>query len=376
MSWKAISAMSLRQEFVTEVQETMISFSELCRRFSISRKTGYKWLNRYLEEGVSGLGDRSRRPRRIALGVAPSEEDTIVSLRKRFPTWGARKLRRKLQDFGGHAVPACSTITAVLHRHGLINPEDLGGRRDWQRFEHSVPNRLWQMDFKGPVPTLAGPCYPLTILDDHSRFNLCLRALPNQKTDGVQQTLTSTFRRYGLPDTLLVDNGGPWGCDSDHPYTPLTVWLMRLNLSVSHSRPYHPQTLGKDERFHRTLEQELLRRFQWQDPDGLQQAFDPWRDQYNFERPHEALQLAVPASRYQPSLRSFPELLPPIEYPKQVLVRKVQKEGEFSFQGRTFRISKAFQGYPVGLKPTSTDGVFDVLFCYHTINQIDLRNDL
>ncbi len=376
MPWKAISVMSLRHESITLVNEAMVSFSELCRRYEIRRKTGYKWLKRYWLEAVGGLADRSRRPHRVVLKVPLATEEKIVEIRKKHQAWGARKIRRKLKQAGLPRIPAYSTITEVLHRRGLIHPEDPGGRQDWQCFESPLPNHLWQMDFKGPVPTLAGTCYPLTILDDYSRFNLCLRALPNQQTTEVQPVLTATFRRYGLPDTLLADHGSPWGSDPEHPYTPLTVWLMRLQIQVSHSRPYHPQTLGKDERFHRTLQGELLSRCQWPDGAHLQEAFDSWRQVYNFDRPHEALGLEVPASRYQPSLRSFPESLPPIEYLPGVAVRKVQQQGEFSFQGRTFRISKAFCGYPVGLQPTFIDGVFDVLFCHQKIIQIDLRSPL
>lgn len=376
MPWRTFSVMSLRREFVRLVQEETVSFSELCRRYDLSRKTGYKWLKRYWTEGISGLADRSRRPHQIVRQVDPVQEEEILQLRDGHRRWGARKIRRRLQSLGWSSVPACSTITAILHRHGLIDPEESGGQKAWQRFEHPVPNSLWQMDFKGPVRTLAGACYPLTVLDDCSRFNLCLQALPNQQTTGVQRALIDTFHQYGLPDTLLVDNGSPWGSDPEHPYTPLTVWLIRLQIQVSHSRPYHPQTLGKDERFHGTLQRELLSRSQWQDGVHLQGALDPWRQVYNFERPHEALGLEVPASRYQPSLRSFPETLPPIEYPRGIAVRKVQQLGEFSFQGRTLRISKAFQGYPVGLQPTLTDGVFDVLFCHQKISQIDLRSPL
>ncbi len=374
MPWKAFSVMSLRHEFVDMSQEITVSLSELCRRFNVSRKTGYKWLKRYLEEGVQGLADRSRRPHRIRYHIPQAEEDAIVCLRKKHPTWGARKIRRRLQDSGSEKPPACSTITTILHRHDLVDPEGPGGRQDWQRFEHPVPNGLWQMDFKAPVPTLAGPCQPLTILDDYSRFNLCLEALPNQQTNEVQKTLTTTFRRYGLPNRLVVDNGSPWGSDAEHPYTPLTVWLIRLGIGVSHSRPYHPQTLGKEERFHRTLEHDLLSRFQWRDALHLQAAFGPWRHEYNFERPHDALGLAVPASRYRPSLRCFPESPPTIEYPSEVSVRKVQQRGELCFRGRTFKISKAFCGYPIGLRPTTIDGVFDVLFCHQQVSQIDLRN--
>jgi transposase InsO family protein len=353
----------------------VVSFSELCHRFNVSRKTGYKWLNRYRAEGIGGLMDRSRRPHRITRKLDSATEKEIISLREGHPYWGARKIRQRLKVVGMESVPACSTITAVLHRHDLINPEEPGGRKDWRRFEHPVPNSLWQMDFKSPVKTLAGDCQPLTVLDDHSRFNLCLQALPNQQTAGVRQTLTETFRHYGLPDTLLMDNGSPWGGDARHTYTPLTVWLIRLNIGVSHSRPYHPQTLGKDERFHGTLERELISQYQWRNLGHLQESFDWWRVEYNFQRPHDSLDLQVPATRYQPSLRSFSEALPPIQYPSDMHVRKVQYGGFVHFKGRTFRVSKAFHRYPVGIRPTLTDGILDVMFCHKCIGEIDLTNN-
>jgi transposase InsO family protein len=374
MPWKSVSLVSLRKEFVSLCQKADISFSDLCRRYGISRKTGYKWLARFHEQGAYGLADRSRRPHRIVRQVAPATEQAIVALRRKHPTWGARKIRRLLQE-QGMSVPACSTITAIFHRHNLINPEEPGGRRDWRRFEHPVPNALWQMDFKGHFPTLVGPCHPLTILDDCSRFNLCLSAMSNQRTGSVQRALTDTFGLYGMPDAILVDNGSPWGSDTLHPYTPLTLWLIRIGVRVSHSSPYHPQTLGKNERFHRTLKRDVIASSQWRDLSHVQRAFDRWRNVYNFERPHEALGLEVPVSRYKPSLRPFPEKLPDIAYPDEAHVRKVQQGGEVFFKGRTFRIPKCFCGYPVGVLPTLVDGVFNVLFCNHTVTKIDLRKN-
>lgn len=350
-----------------------IAFADLCGRFNISRKTGYKWLNRYKNEGIHGLDDRTRRPRNVARHIEPDVEEAIVSMRKAHPTWGARKIRRRLQNSLAGLIPACSTITSVFHRHNLANPQNQQGRKDWQRFERPAPNCLWQMDFKGPVTTLSGNCHPLTVLDDYSRFNLCLSAKLNQKTQAVEAALTETFRRYGLPDTILTDNGSPWGNDADHPYTPLVLWIMRLGIRVSHSRPYHPQTLGKDERFHRTLKQDILVTRQWLDIHQLQCALDAWRDVYNFERPHEAINLDVPASRYKPSLRPFPEKLPPLEYPTQAFVRKVQQGGDFSFKGRNFKISKCFASYSIGIMPTITDGVFNILFSHHKVAEIDLK---
>ena len=374
MPWKAVSVMSLRKEFVTLAEVNIMSFTELCRRFDISRKTGYKWLKRYRQEGEAGLGDRSRRPHRIARQVSASMEQEILKLRKsRY--WGARKIHKRLQVLGRPAVPAASTITAVLHRHRMIDPDVPGGRKDWQRFERSAPNDLWQTDFKAPVQSLGGQVQPLTVLDDHSRYSLCVRALESQQTAPVQDAFTETFRLYGLPNAMLMDNGSPWGGAERRPFTAFTVWLIRLGIQVIHSRPNHPQTLGKEERFHRTLEQELISRHQWRDTVHLQTAFDKWREQYNFERPHDSLDLEVPASRYQPSLRTFPEHLPPIEYPDAFHVRKVQDDGSIFFRGRVFKVSKAFHRYRVGLRPTRIDGTFEVMFCQQRIATIDLTTD-
>jgi len=374
MPWKAVSLMSLRKEFVSMFESGAINFSDLCRRFSISRKTGYKWIHRYQSEGEAGLTDRSRRPHRIIRRVDPVIEKQVVSIRKT-RRWGARKIQRRLQNLAVDAVPACSTITAILHRHGLISSEVPAGRQDWQRFEHPAPNSLWQMDFKAPVHTLDGVGHPLTVLDDHSRFNLCLYALPDQGGNGVKHRLTQTFIQYGLPNAMVMDNGSPWGFSTEHPYTALSVWLIRLDIRVIHSRAYHPQTLGKDERFHRSLDYELLSRWQWRDLQHLQQSMHQWRDQYNLERPHDALDLEVPVSRYQPSTRRLPDKLPPIEYPSATHVRKVQDGGFVHFKGRVFRISRAFHGYPVGLIPTKTDGVFHLMFCNHKVTTIDLKSN-
>ena len=373
MPWGVVSLMSLRQEFVRLSEKKAVSFTELCQRYGISRKTGYKWLGRHRKQGSEGLLDHSRRPKKSHGQLPQAKERALISLRNSYPRWGARKIRRLLKNQGEKTVPASSTFTAVFHRHGLIDAGSKAAKPNWQRFEHEVPNSLWQMDFKGPLATLGGPAQALTVLDDHSRFNLCLKALPDQTRESVKPALTETFRLYGLPNSMIMDNGSPWGKDLAHPYTRLTVWLIRLQIRVSHSRPYHPQTMGKDQRFHGTLNRELLQRRQWQGIPDLQAAFALFRQQYNFIRPHDALGLEVPASRYQVSLRSFPESLPPINYDPGVMVRKVQQKGEIYFKGKILKVGHAFSGYPVGLEATATDGVFDVLFCHQTIRQINLR---
>ncbi len=371
MPWREATPVSERTEFVTFSSQDELTMSALCRRFGISRKTGYKWLRRAREAGLASLGDRSRRPLHSPLRTEREVEAIICALRGEHPAWGGRKLHHLLRNDGFPGPPAPSTITGILRRNGLLTPERRVPR-DWQRFEEPTPNGLWQMDFKGPFATAEGRCHALTVLDDHSRFNLCLTACSNQQGQTVQGHLTSVMQRYGLPNRLLMDNGSPWGSDAIHQHTGFTAWLIRLGVTVSHGRPYHPQTQGKEERFHRTLDVELLRRrAPWQSLADVQCAFDAWRAVYNLRRPHESLNQATPASRYQPSSRPFPATLPTIEYAPGDQVRRVQDKGRISFRGREFRVSRGFVGQPVGLRAVG-DGVWDVYYCHQRIGQLDL----
>ncbi len=372
MPWQECSTMSLRQEFLALAQQPGANFSRLCRRFGISRKTGYKWRRRHRESGATGLADRSRRPHHSPRRSEPAIEQRVLVIRDQYG-WGARKIKSCLERVGQGPL-AKSTVHAILRRHDRVtsSPDQVSG--PYQRFAQERPNQLWQMDFKGHFRLgNSERCHPLTVLDDHSRYSLCLQACRNEQTSTVQAQLTATFRRYGLPERMLMDNGSPWGNDWAHQYTPLTVWLLRLGIAVSHSRPYHPQTQGKDERFHRSLKVEVLAQRVFADFERMQFRFDEWRYCYNHLRPHEALAMAVPASRYQPSQRSFPEQLPPLEYGARDQVRKVQSDGKISFRNREFRIGKAFRGYPVALRPTTQDGVYEVYFATHRISQIDLH---
>lgn len=373
MPWQEVSAVSLRQEFVLLASREGANVRELCHRFEVSPQTGYKWLHRFWEAGSGGLMELSRRPHRSPAQTPLVVETAVLQVREAHPVWGGRKIRARLLHLDHDRVPSPSTITAILHRHGLIDPAESAKRPHWQRFEHPEPNALWQMDFKGHFGLDRGRCHPLTVLDDHSRFAVGLEACGDEQGVTVRERLTGIFRHYGLPERMVMDNGAPWGADADHPHTPLTVWLMRLGIRVSHGRPYHPQTQGKDERFHRTLRAELLQGRHFGDLLSCQRAFDQWRAVYNLERPHQALELATPVSRYAPSIRSFPEALPPIEYGDGGLVRNVMAEGWVNFKGHKFRISMAFRGFPVAFRPTLTDGVWTVWFMTHPIAQVDLR---
>ena len=374
MPWKEACVMSLRAEFVQLASQEGANVRELCRRYAISSKTAYKWLKRRREGGAAALSDRSRRPHGSPHRTSPEIEALVLQLRDEHPAWGGRKLRAVLIRRELAKTPAAGTITEILRRHGRLNAAESSQHRAFTRFEHAAPNDLWQMDFKGHFGLEdRNRCHPLTVLDDHSRFNIGLRACGDQQGTTVRRELTSMFRRYGLPRRMLMDNGSPWGDDAEHPYTPLTVWLLRLNIGVSHGRPYHPQTQGKDERFHRTLKLELLSCGRFRTLADCQPRFDPWRDVYNQERPHEALEMQPPAGRYRSSERAFPESVPPLEYASDCQVRKVQMGGRFAFHGHQFRVSRAFRGYPIGLRPTLEDGRWSVRFGEHLLGEIDLR---
>jgi transposase InsO family protein len=387
MPWKECDAVSLRRELVTFMSAEGANVAALCRRFAVSRKTAYKWLARSRDADADAdadadpLADRSRRPRASPGRTADAVEQAVLAIRAAHPAWGPRKVRRVLQNRGEIPpadVPAASTICAILRRHGRVDPASSAAHAPVTRFERPAPNDLWQMDFKGDVATLDGRrCCPLTVLDDHSRFNVVLAACADQRTATVRRHLTDAFRRYGLPAEILCDNGTPWAvARAIGGHTTLTVWLLRLDVPVSHGRVYHPQTQGKEERFHRTLAAEVLTAGRpFADAAAVQAALDPWRDVYNHERPHEACGLGVPAGRYRPSPRAFPETLPPIEYAPGEHVRRVNPVGQLSFRGRVYRVCQAFGGHAVALRPTArVDGVYDVCFGRHRIAVIDERD--
>lgn len=376
MPWSTRDTMSLREEFVALAQQEGVNRRALCRRFGISPQTGYKWLARFHQGGTEALQERSRRPRSTPVRTADPLEQAVVTLRRQHPAWGGRKISRRLQDLG-HAALAPSTVTAILHRHQLISPDASQAATAWQRFEHPVPNALWQIDFKGQIPTPQGACHPLTLLDDHSRFNLALRACARPQAQTVKTHLIDVFRRYGLPVRLNADNGSPWGSPSEPGQTSeLALWLIRLGIRLSFSRPYHPQTNGKDERFHRSLKAEVLNGRSFLSLDQAQNAFDRWREVYNHQRPHQALGMMTPISRYQVSARAYPEVLAPIEYGPDDTVVVVKWQGVLRFRGRTFKLANGLRGLPVAVRPQGqTEGLFDVFFLHHRLKQIDIRGD-
>ena len=377
MPWREMDTVSKRLEFVQLASQPGANVRELCRREQISPKTGYKWLARFEESGgeVASLKDRCKRPLHCEQRTSAAVEHEVVELRRQHPAWGGRKIARRLLDLG-RAELAPSTVTSILHRHGLITPQASERAAPVQRFEHEQPNSLWQMDFKGTFGTMAGHCYALTVLDDHSRFNLALVANARMGTEQVQPLLQAVFERYGMPVRINTDNGPPWGAPSavGHGVTDLVVWMIRLGITVSHSRPNRPQTNGKIERFHRTLEVEVLAGKLYADHPQVQRDFDRWRPIYNLQRPHEALQLQTPVQRYRPSRFAFPRKLLPIEYRSDDVVLTVNASGVTRFKGRKIQLSRSLHGQPLALRANpELDGLFDVFFCHQRVGGLDLR---
>jgi transposase InsO family protein len=372
MPWQERTKMAERAKFVARTQEEGANIAALCRDFEISRKTGYKWLARAGSAAADGWGERARRPHSSPRRTAAAVEAQIVALRAQHPAWGGRKLHHWLVQHGCDEVPAPSTITDILWRHGLITPNPEAPRRR-QRFEHAAPNDLWQLDFMGHRPLGAGcRVHPLTLADDHSRFALGLVACPHERGDLVQAHLTAWFQRYGLPLAMLTDNGPPWGTTGSGGITALEAWLLRLGIALWQGRAYHPQTQGQVERLHGTLAAEVFAFRHFPDLAACQPVFDAFRTTDNHERPHQALAYAVPASRYHPSPRPFPTTLPALTYGPDDQVRLVRAQGAIYFHNRSWFISRGLIGLPVAVRPTTTDSVFQVIYCQREVATIDL----
>jgi transposase InsO family protein len=372
MPWEPRSMIDVRAEFVLLARDESSNIRELCRRFGVSAKTGYKWLERFEEGGLDGLCDRSRRPVTSPKRSGLEIEAAVLALRRNHPAWGGRKLAAALMRRGVQA-PSPSTVTAILRRNGVELGAFGGGAAPFKRFEHEAPNDLWQMDFKGHVAMREGRLHPLTVLDDHSRYAIVTAACANQQTETVKTRLITAFRRYGLPLCIMTDNGSPWGDGPGSPFTPLGVFLIEQNIRIGHSRPYHPQTLGKDERYHRSLKAEALSGPPFDDLAHAEAALLKWRHVYNTQRPHEALGMAVPIDRYQPSPRQYRDPVERFDYAQGDSVRRVQQQGYISFNGTQYRLPKAFYGKDIALRPTIKDGTYDIHFRHQFIKTLDIQ---
>lgn len=328
--------------------------SDLCREFEISRKTGHKLKKRFEMHGVEGLYERSRRPKRSPQRTPQVIAERVVALRRKYPTWGPKKLRVRLQVLHPEIRwPAASTIGILLKDAGLVDGRKRR-RRAWptpasERRQSQGPNEVWCIDFKGQFRLGKGHyCYPLTVTDHYSRFLLGCEALEGTKADPAGRALEGVFRSYGLPRCMRSDNGSPFASTGLGGLTQLSVWLLRLGIELERIDPGHPEQNGRHERMHLTLKQDTTRPAA---DNSLQQQerFDEFRTRYNEERPHEALEMRTPASFYEPSSRKLPHTLEPPSYPLHDLHRNVSQAGCVRLEGHDVYLSKALIGQRVGL---------------------------
>lgn len=375
MPWKNLNTMEQRAYFISLARTRLKPFTLLCKQFDISTKTGYKWFNR--AKGLDlfeAIKDHSRRPKRSPGKTLDIVEQAIIALRKQYPYWGAQKIKPLCQEqYPGLNLPSERTINRIFERNGLLTEESPVGQAHTQRFEYEFPNDLWQMDYKGEFRY--GPrkfCYPLTVIDDHSRFNLVLDAHPGISWCRSQESLINAFQRYGLPERLLMDRGCIWyTAHSKIHWTRLTVWLMRLGIQLIHSSAYHPQTLGKAERFHRTLKYNLVKRTKFESLEHIQECFASFQHEYNYIRPHGALGLQRPYQRYAESKRKYPKKLPEMQYPEKASIKKLTSAGTLFYRGKYWYVSEALADQYVMLNTNCE--VVDVFFNKTIVKTINLK---
>jgi len=373
MPFGVLTMAEQRESLIEEIKSGEHSISALCRKYGVSRPTAYKWL----ERNASGESFESRRREPLCSPnkTCPSVESAILRARKLHPGWGARKLKVYLERKGKHGMPAASTITAILHRNGLISSEASKAAAHWKRFEMDSPNDLWQTDFKGHFAMENGDrCHPLTVTDDMSRFSLCISAKDNERLEGVRGSFLSLFRRHGLPEMVLCDNGSPWGAHGTSGCSRFEVFLMGYGVLPIHGKPLHPQTQGKEERFHRTLNDELLKQISIKDLRHAQEEFDAFRQEYNEDRPHCSLGYAVPADKYRNSEKTMPDRIEEWEYSRNCDVKLVKSDGYISFKNKRIFLSEAFARMNVALVETKEDGFMDVVYRNFRVASVDLKN--
>ena len=375
MPWKDTSALNERVKFIAAWLEGDDNFSELCDRFGISRKQGYKWRERYESGGVDGLKERSRAPLNHPLAIPSSTIDLITQARRTHPNWGPRKLLVVLaRRYPTIELPVASTVGELLKKAGL------SGKRRRVRRSSPYPDRLggyegvnaiWCADFKGHFPVGGKRCHPLTISDGFSRYLLCCESLRRPLTEPVRATFERTFREFGLPNAIRTDNGPPFSSLAPAGLSRLAAWWIRLGIRPERIMPGRPDQNGRHERMHLTLKQETARppRASFR---AQQTAFDSFRREYNHERPHEALDYATPAARYKPSPKPFPKKLPELEYPSHFRIHQAMHNGVISVDGVQFYISNCVDEEYLGLEELD-DGCWKVYFGPVALGMIDVK---
>ena len=379
MPWSVTCVMEQKVKFIIDLLENNYNMTELCDHYGISRKTGYKWLERYNISGIEALHDLSRRPHNHPNEISDEIKDLILSIKQRFPKWGAPKIRNKIQRKHPNwpHYPAISTIGLFLHKQGLT----IHRRRrrkatptEYPLTNGSCSNQVWCADFKGHFFTQdRSRCNPLTISDHASRYLLCCRHLERMSYELVKMQFERTFREYGLPEVIRTDNGSPFASRGLGGLSRLSYWWIRLGIHPERIQPGHPEQNGCHERIHKTLKSHTA------NPSAKtitsqQKRFDEFCIEYNHHRPHEALGMCTPQECYRPpSIREIPSRLPPINYPEHIQVRRVRMHGDIYYLGRRLFMTESLSDEYVGIERVDEDKSL-LWYCDYPLGEIDHRN--
>ena len=368
MPWKDKTVEELRREFAQAARESS-NFSAVCREFEITRATGYKWLKRY--EKQEPLSNRSRCPNVTANKTPETTELQIIAMRTEHPGWGARKIKVALEN-KGFEMPCEKTVNNILNRYHCISKEESLKRKAYTRFEKERCNEMWQTDFKGEFKMQNGNyCYPLDIFDDHSRFVIRIKA-SESTANLVLPVFRDAFYEFGMPDSVLSDNGAQFA-GFRQGYTQFEKWLMDHDILPIHGRIKHPQTQGKIERFHRTMNQELLKHYVPKDILDAERMFADWRECYNNERPHEALGMKCPSDVYVPSERTYCDQIAKYEYSGAYHVIKVNSWGYVRFDRWQIYLSETMINEHIEFRPNSNGDTFIACYRNFAIAEFDVH---
>ncbi len=365
MPWSTTSPMDQRMQFIADYLREVLAMTELCDLYGVSRKTGYKWIERYLRSGPAGLEERSRKPR-VSPNATPAEiVQAFLEVRRRHPSWGAKKLLTIVQrQHRRWDLPGRSTVCDILSRHGMV-PK----KRNRRRIGHPgkpvsqllAPNDSWSADYKGQFKMGNGQyCYPLTVTDNLSRYLLGCQALDSTAVAQAKPVFTRLFKEYGLPKRIRTDNGVPFATNTLARLSSLSAWWVRLGVMPELIEPGKPQQNGRHERMHKTLKAEAARPAAGS-LSAQQKKFNRFREEFNHERPHEALDQLTPASLYRASAREMPTKLPPLEYPDRFELRYVSANGGIRWNSGWINVSMVCAGEYVGLEEID-DGIWNVYF--------------
>jgi putative transposase len=365
MPWSETTAMEQKVQFIRDWRRRRLTISELCAMYGISRKTGYKTIKRYIEEGPDGLLERGHARRYSPNKTAPEIEQLMLQARQRHPSWGAKKLLKIVHDKHPRLeLPGRSTVCDILKRNGLV-----ARKRRRRAIGHPgkpsgaivAPNECWSADFKGQFKTGDGVyCYPLTVTDNFSRYLLCCQALAGTRVEDSRAVFTRLFKHYGLPRRIRTDNGVPFASPTLGRLSKLSAWWVKLGVMPEFIEPGKPQQNGKHERMHKTLKDETTKPAA-ANARAQQRKFNTFRQEFNEVRPHEALDMNTPAQLYQPSPRVMPDKLMPLQYPDRFEVRYVSANGGIRWHKRWVNVSSVLAGEFVGLEEID-DGLWDVYF--------------